>query len=173
MKEAGYSFITWGKRRCCISDNQFSPSDNKEAIHSSHGVKGVVASVIIIDNQHSRRMVTKIPFISQCNNFKFTTDGLLCRKAYDVSLGHFLPAANFKDSAQLSGFNVCIVTGIAVLKDCSSSLHLSSPNETQNKNEKEYNDLLNYCTHIYLEVNFFSELKFTFNQCFTYLIGFF
>ena len=62
---------------------------------------------------------------------------------------------------------------IAVLKDCSSSLHLSYPNETQNKNEKQYNDILKYCTHIYLEVNFFSELKFTFNQCFTYLIVFF
>lgn len=93
-----------------------SPSDMKEAIHSSHGVKGVVASVITVDNQQERRMVTKIPFISQCNNFKFTTDGVLCRKAYDVGLGHFLPAANFKDSAQLSGFNVCIVTGIAVLR---------------------------------------------------------
>ena len=73
-----------------------SPSDIKEVNYFSHGVKGVVASVITVDNQQERRMVTKILFISQCKNFKFTTDGVLCRKAYDVGLGHFLPA-NIKD----------------------------------------------------------------------------
>ena len=54
-----------------------SPSDMTKVIHSSHGVKGVFESVVTIDNQQERRMVTKSPFISLCNNLQFTTDGTL------------------------------------------------------------------------------------------------
>lgn len=78
----------------------------RAALHANGGVKGVLASVVSVDNQHERKMLSKIPNISQMNNITFHENGVTCRRAYKIGTGSFLPPNQFKDSATLTGFMV-------------------------------------------------------------------
>ena len=62
------------------------------------------SSVVSIDQQQKRKSTTRIPSISQLNNFQFNSDGVLCRRAFGVGPGHFIPGRQFKDSVAISGF---------------------------------------------------------------------
>ncbi|VDI74293.1 Hypothetical predicted protein, partial [Mytilus galloprovincialis] len=83
-----------------------TPQDMRAALHANGGVKGVLASVVSVDNQQERKMVSKIPNISQMNNITFHENGVTCRRAYKIGTGSFLPPNQFKDSATLTGFTV-------------------------------------------------------------------
>ncbi|CAG2198543.1 unnamed protein product [Mytilus edulis] len=83
-----------------------TPQDIRAALHANGGVKGVLASVVSVDNQQERKMVSKIPNISQMNNITFHENGVTCRRAYKIGTGSFLPPNQFKDSATLTGFTV-------------------------------------------------------------------
>ncbi|XP_076107223.1 uncharacterized protein LOC143075622 isoform X2 [Mytilus galloprovincialis] len=83
-----------------------TPQDMRAALHANGGVKGVLASVVSVDNQHERKMVSKIPNISQMNDITFHENGVTCRRAYKIGTGSFLPPNQFKDSATLTRFTV-------------------------------------------------------------------
>jgi hypothetical protein len=83
-----------------------TPEDMREAIHSNGGVKGLIASVVSVDRQHESKTVTRIPNISQLNNFTFKENGVTCRRAYGIGQGLFLPHSQLKECASLSGFLV-------------------------------------------------------------------
>ena len=83
-----------------------TPEDMREAIHANGGVKGVIASVVSVDKQHERKMITKIPNISQLNNFDFRENSVTCRRAYEIGTVYFIPMNHFKGTASLCGFTV-------------------------------------------------------------------
>ncbi|XP_062600025.1 uncharacterized protein LOC134261618 [Saccostrea cucullata] len=83
-----------------------TPDDMVIALNSNGGVKGVVTSVVSIDQSQEMRMKTKIPNISLMNNISFHPDGVTFRKAYGIGRGYFLPSSHFKDNEQILGFEV-------------------------------------------------------------------
>lgn len=60
------------------------------AINSNGRIKGVVASVISVDQREETKINIKIPNISLMNNMEFKSSGVTFRKVYGIGNGYFV-----------------------------------------------------------------------------------
>ena len=76
------------------------------AINSNGGIKGVIVSVVSVDQNQEVKLKTRIPNISLFNNITFQSEGVTFRKAYGIGNGYYMQSNQFKDHAAISGFEV-------------------------------------------------------------------
>ncbi|KAK3095239.1 hypothetical protein FSP39_012015 [Pinctada imbricata] len=75
-------------------NNILSPQDMKMALESHGGVKGTQASVVTVPNETEAKTRYKIPQITTLNNFTFTEEGIVARKAYSIGEGQIIGNTN-------------------------------------------------------------------------------
>lgn len=98
---------------CCRFSGEghdiITPDDMLVTINSNGGIKGVVASVVSVDQKQEFKTKTKVPNISLMNNITFLLKGVIFRKAYGIGNDYLMPNNLFKDNVTMRGFEVHMI----------------------------------------------------------------
>ena len=98
----------------CIFANEgndiTSPADIHTSLKTYGGVRGSFQTVVAIDNSKEPEVNIKIPVIGQLNNFEFSDEGIVVRKAYKIGQRRLIKNNDLSNTvlSELSGMLVSI-----------------------------------------------------------------